>query len=317
MHLTDQFLEGIITRSTGSWYTVRLHDGSRVECRLRGKLRLKGVRTTNPVAVGDKVKIECAQNNTGNFIVAVMPRKNYIIRKATKLSKSAHIIAANLSEVWIMASLALPRTSRGFIDRLLITAEAYHIPAAILFNKIDIYNSDLMHSLHQITELYTTVGYRCYHISALTGIGIDGLRNELAGKIVLITGHSGVGKSQFLNTLDPSLNLKTCELSLYHERGKHTTTFAELFELKNGGMIIDTPGIAEFSLTGFDRKEVWERFPEMRAVSSECRFNNCTHITEPGCAVKNALQAGQINRERYKSYLSIVNDEELDEKEWE
>ncbi|HSW68346.1 MAG TPA: ribosome small subunit-dependent GTPase A, partial [Bacteroidales bacterium] len=297
-------MEGIVTRSTGSWYTVRLSDGNRIECRLRGKIRLKGMRTTNPVAVGDNVKIERGKNSTDSFITALMPRKNYIIRKATKLSKSAHIIAANLHEVWIMASLAFPRTSRGFIDRLLITAEAYHIPAAILFNKIDIYDSTLMRSLHHVTQLYTNIGYKCYHLSALAGTGVDELRNELAGKIVVISGHSGVGKSQLLNALDPSLNLKTSELSLYHERGKHTTTFSELFELKNGGMIIDTPGIGEFSLTNFDRKEVWERFPEMRAVSNGCRFNNCTHILEPGCAVKIALHDGRISPERYESYLS-------------
>lgn len=310
-------MEGIVTKSTGSWYTVRLDDGTRVDCRLRGKFRTAGIRTTNPVAVGDRVVIIMEPGKKTGAITAIKPRHNYIIRRSIKLSKASHIIAANIDQAWLIATLALPRTSTGFIDRFLITAEAYHIPACLIFNKLDIYNERQIADLEQLTALYESIGYRCYSASALRGDGIKELREALKEKITLLSGHSGTGKSAIINAIEPGLKLKTGELSHYHQKGKHTTTFAEMFELSFGAFIIDTPGIQEFSLTDFDRKEVWERFPEMRAVSHDCQFNNCTHTHEPKCAVKEGLETGIISKMRYNSYLSILSDEELDIYEWE
>lgn len=309
--------EGIITRSTGSWYTVRLHDGQRTECRLRGKLRMKGVRTTNIVAVGDHVVIEPEEGKNTALITRIIPRKNYIIRRSTRLSKAAHIIAANLDEVWLIITLALPATSFGFVDRFLVTAEAYHIPAVLIFNKIDLYDDATLSRMNDLASLYISIGYPCYFVSAITGEGVDQLIERIALKVVLLSGHSGVGKSALINRIEPGLGLKTGEISYYHEKGKHTTTFAEMFELQNGGFIIDTPGIKEFSLTDFDRNEVWERFPELRAVSSYCKYYNCTHTHEPGCEVKRRVETGLISAQRYKSYISIINDEEFSISEWD
>ena len=308
---------GVVTKSTGSWYTVRLDDGKRIECRLRGRFRNKEIRTTNPVAVGDMVQVQIEQDENQGSIVGIQARSNYIIRRSIKLSKASHIIAANVDQAWLITTLAMPRTSTGFIDRFLITAEAYHIPACLVFNKFDIYNRQQELELKQLTELYESIGYKCYISSAIRGDGIVALRGALRNKTTLMSGHSGTGKSAIINAIEPGLNLKTGELSQYHQKGKHTTTFAEMFELSFGAFIIDTPGIGEFSLTDFDRKEVWERFPEMRAVSMDCQFNNCTHTHEPKCAVKNALTEGRISMMRYKSYLSILNDEELDINNWE
>lgn len=310
-------MEGTITKSTGSWYTVRLPDGKRVDCRLRGKFRTSDIRTTNPVAVGDKVKIVLENGKETGAITAIEPRNNYIVRRSVKLSKASHIIAANIDQAWLIATLAFPRTSIGFIDRFLITAEAYHIPACLIFNKLDLYNKQLQETLDHVMDIYQSVGYKCYASSALRGDGIEELREALKGKSTLISGHSGTGKSAIINAIEPGLNLRTGEISHYHLKGKHTTTFAEMFELSFGAFIIDTPGIQEFSLTDFERVEVWERFPEMRAISMDCHFNNCTHTHEPKCAVKKGLETGLINRIRYNSYLSILNDEELDINEWE
>lgn len=310
-------MDGTITKSTGSWYTVRLDDGRRLDCRLRGKFRTTGIRTTNPVAVGDKVSVEMESSKTTGLIKTISKRNNYIIRRSVKLSKASHIIAANIDQAWLIATLAMPRTSTGFIDRFLITAEAYHIPAGLVFNKVDIYDNKQLADLSQLISVYELIGYKCYVASALRGDGIEKLKAELKGKTTLLTGHSGTGKSAILNAIEPGLNLKTGEISQYHQKGKHTTTFAEMFELSFGAFIIDTPGIQEFSLTDFDRKEVWERFPEMRAVSHECQFNNCTHTHEPKCAVKKGLEEGNISKMRYNSYLSILRDVELDINDWE
>ncbi len=309
-------MEGIITRSTGSWYTVRLDDGTRIECRLRGKLRLKDLRTTNVVAVGDRVAVEQEPDTATGLITSVLPRNNYIIRRSIRLSKAQHIIAANIDEAWLIATLAYPATSLGFIDRFLVTAEAYHIPACLIFNKYDLYDFEKLARVHELAERYSAIGYPSFFSSTLLGEGIETLRNRLVAKTVLLSGHSGVGKSALINSIEPGLNLRTGEISSYHEKGKHTTTFAEMFELVSGGFIIDTPGIKEFSLTDFDRSEVWERFPEMRAVSDGCKFHNCTHTHEPDCEVKRQLMAGLISRERYSSYMSILNDEEFDINEW-
>lgn len=310
-------MEGTVTKSTGSWYTVRLDTGDRIECRLRGKFRTSEIRTTNPVAVGDRVSIELEKGKDTGAITSIAPRHNYIVRRSVKLSKASHIIAANIDQAWLIATLALPRTSVGFIDRFLITAEAYHIPACIVFNKLDLYDDHLLESLQQMMRIYQSVGYKCFTASALRGDGIEELRSALKGKTTLISGHSGTGKSAIINAIEPGLKLRTGEISQYHLKGKHTTTFAEMFELSFGAFIIDTPGIQEFSLTDFDRREVWERFPEMRAISLDCQFNNCTHTHEPKCAVKKGLESGIISKMRYNSYLSILNDEELDINEWE
>jgi ribosome biogenesis GTPase / thiamine phosphate phosphatase len=310
-------LEGIITKSTGSWYTVRLEDGARIDCRLRGKFRTTGIRTTNPVAVGDQVSIVMEPGKPTGAITAIGTRNNYIIRRSVKLSKASHIIAANIDQAWLITTLAMPRTSIGFIDRFLITAEAYHIPACLVFNKLDLYDTKLLDYLKQLTSLYESIGYKCYETSALRGDGIPELRSALEGKTTLLSGHSGTGKSAIINAIEPGLNLRTKEISQFHKKGKHTTTFAEMFELSFGAFIIDTPGIQEFSLTDFDRQEVWERFPEMRAVSRDCQFNNCTHTHEPKCAVKNGLDDGTISKLRYNSYLSILSDKELDINDWE
>ncbi|NLN96651.1 MAG: ribosome small subunit-dependent GTPase A [Bacteroidales bacterium] len=310
-------MEGIVTKSTGSWYIVKLDDGTRVECRLRGKFRTGEIRTTNPVAVGDRVRITMEAGKNTGVISEIKPRHNYMIRRSIKLSKASHIIAANIDQAWLVTTLAMPRTSIGFIDRFLITAEAYHIPATIIFNKIDIYDKAIMDILRKYKELYESIGYKCFAVSALRGDGIDDLKNELKGKTTLLSGHSGTGKSAIINSIEPGLDLRTSEISAYHHKGTHTTTFAEMFELSFGASIIDTPGIQEFSLTDFEHNEVWERFPEMRAISMGCQFNNCTHTHEPRCAVKQALENGTISRIRYQSYLSILNDEELDINEWE
>lgn len=289
----------------------------RIDCRLRGKFRTTEIRTTNPVAVGDRVRITQEEEKDTGAIVAILPRHNYIIRRSVKLSKASHIIAANIDQAWLITTLAMPRTSIGFIDRFLITAEAYHIPACLVFNKLDLYDTESLHALENIKALYESTGYPCYTVSALRGDGIEELKAALHGKITLLSGHSGTGKSAVINAIEPGLGLRTGEISWYHQKGKHTTTFAEMFELNADTFIIDTPGIQEFSLTDFDRREVWERFPEMRALSPGCQFSNCTHTHEPKCAVKKGLEEGTISKIRYQSYLSILNDEELDINEWE
>lgn len=309
MPSNDRSLEGIITKSTGSWYLVRLEDTRIVPCKLKGNLRMKGIKTTNPVAVGDHVELDYSPNERIGVIKKILKRRNYIIRKSTKLSKISHIIAANIDQAFLIATLILPRTSTGFIDRFLVTAEAYHIPAGIIFNKIDLYDDALARQHEELVRLYQGIGYLCFGTSAVTGQGLDELSSALKGNTTLLSGHSGVGKSALINVLEPGLNLKTAEVSAYHLKGVHTTTFAELFKLSLGGYIIDTPGIREFGLIDFSKEEVAERFPEMRAMMHECQFHNCTHVHEPNCAVKRALQEGRIDPGRYRNYLSIYHGE--------
>ncbi len=305
-------MNGIVVKSTGSWYTVLTDDNTLCNCRLKGQFRIHGIRTTNPVAVGDHVVFEWEGQEENGVIRAIEPRTNYIIRRSINLSKSSHIIASNIDRLYIIASIILPRTSTGFIDRLLVTAEAYHIPAAIVFNKIDIYTEEANQRCAELMNLYSSLGYPTYAVSSLTGTGIDMLREELRGKVNLFAGHSGVGKSAMINALDPLLKIKTGEISSYHNKGMHTTTFAEMHPLSFGGFMIDTPGIKEFGLVHFESQEVGERFPEFRALLHECRYNNCTHVHEPGCAVKLALDQGKIHTERYRNYLGLLNDENLD-----
>jgi len=310
-------VKGIVIKSTGSWYTVMNEQKELCNCRLKGQFRVHGIRTTNPVSVGDHVTFESEGTEDNGVITGIDPRSNYIIRRSINLSKSSHIIASNIDRLYIVASIMLPRTSSGFIDRLLVTAEAYHIPAALIFNKTDIYTPQANERAAELMELYSSLGYPSYAVSALEGTGLDALRRVLAGKVNLFSGHSGVGKSALINALDPLLTIKTGEISSYHSKGMHTTTFAEMHPLSFGGYLIDTPGIKEFGLVHFESQEISERFPEFRALLSGCRYNNCTHVHEPGCAVKLALDEGKINAERYHNYLGLLNDENLDATDYE
>jgi ribosome biogenesis GTPase / thiamine phosphate phosphatase len=298
---------GTVTRSTGSWHIVSDEHGTPLPCKLKGNFRIKGIRTTNPVAVGDRVEVELQDGQNMGVITRVMDRHNYIIRKATKLSKESHIIAANIDQLIIVATLAFPRTSTGFIDRVLVTAEAYHIPAIIVFNKTDLYRDELIEWLNDTEEIYLDVGYPCLRVSAKTGEGIEDFKSVLKDKVSLVSGHSGVGKSTLINVIQPGLNLKIMKISAYHLKGQHATTFPEMHRLSFGGFIIDTPGIREFGLTDFNKQEVAERFPEMRALMHLCRYSNCTHTHEPGCEVLKAVEAGRIHPSRYDNYLSIFN----------
>ena len=277
---------------------------------------MDGIRSTNPIAVGDHVEFFVPDDPKDSVITGIEPRTNYIVRKSINLSKSAHIIASNIDRLYIVASIMLPRTSTGFIDRLLVTAEAYHIPAAIVFNKIDIYTVEAQARCEELITLYSSIGYPCFKVSALTGSGISALMKELAGSVNLFTGHSGVGKSALITALDPGILIKTGEISAYHNKGMHTTTFAEMHPLSFGGFIIDTPGIKEFGLVHFESQEIGERFPEFRALLHQCKYNNCTHVHEPGCAVIHALETGLIHPERYHNYLGLLTDENLDEPEY-
>jgi ribosome biogenesis GTPase / thiamine phosphate phosphatase len=313
----EKTYKGVVIRSTGSACNVMGASGEVVECRLKGNFRIKGIRSTNPLAVGDRVTYTFNESDKVGLINSIDDRQNYIIRKATRLSKQSHIIAANIDQAVVMVTLASPRTSTGFIDRFLVTAEAYHIPAALVFNKMDLISGNQAVTLNNLTQLYESLGYRCYRTSALQKSGIEEVRALLKGKVSLISGHSGVGKTALINAVEPGLLRKVGVISDYHQKGKHTTTFAEMLPLSEGGFIIDTPGIKEFGLVNFDKQEIAERFPEMRNLMHQCQFNNCTHVHEPGCAVKTALAKGLINNTRYNNYISIINDEYFDETEWD
>lgn len=298
---------GLVIKNTGSWYQVKTDDGALVECKIKGNFRLKGIRSTNPVAVGDRVSIEENREGTA-FIVSIDERENYIIRKASNLSKESHILAANIDQALLVVTVNHPQTSLVFIDRFLATAEAYRIPVKLIFNKIDLYDEDDTDLLHGIIDLYTYIGYGCLVVSAVTGEGIDSLRELLHDKVSLVAGNSGVGKSSLINLILPGLNLKTGAISQSHHKGMHTTTFSEMFPLPGGGYIIDTPGVKGFGTIDFAPEEVAHFFPEIFKFSSDCRFGNCTHRHEPGCAVLKALEEHRISESRYASYLSIIDD---------
>lgn len=307
---------GLVVKSTGSWYSVRLENEKTVECRLKGKIRLDGRKSTNPVTVGDSVEVESGDDS--NFVIAsIHPRKNYIIRKSVNLSKQVHIIAANMDQACLIATVVAPRTSLGFIDRFLVTAEAYSIPAIIIFNKKDILDEALRQYQDEIMKMYQNIGYDCYAVSSFEHEDIIQLRELLKNKTTLLSGHSGVGKSTLVNAIEPSLNLKTGDISIAHLKGTHTTTFAELHALSFGGNVIDTPGIKELGLVEIKPEELGHYFPEIRERMNACKFNNCKHVNEPHCAIRQAVDVGEIYPERYNSYLGILHGEEMDWNEWE
>lgn len=304
-------MKGVVIKSTGSWYTVLTKNGTVLECRIKGLFRIKGIKTTNPIAVGDNVEFEKEEDGRG-VIHAIEERKNYIIRKSINLSKQSHIIAANVDQAFLVVTLALPRTSAGFIDRFLLTAEAYHIPTSIIFNKVDLFEEkESMKELDDFISIYETIGYKCYKVSATEKIKIETLKKLTQDKVTLISGHSGVGKSALVNAMDKNLNLREGEISGVHFKGKHTTTFAEMHLLSYGGFIIDTPGIKELGLVDMEKEEISDYFPEMRAIRNNCKFNNCLHLNEPKCAVMEAVEKGKIAQSRYNSYVGIMSGEEL------
>ena len=302
-------MKGLVIRNTGSWYTVRTDDGRWIDSKIKGVFRLKGIRTTNPVAVGDRVEIVENQEGTA-FITKIEERKNYIIRRASNLSKQAHIIAANIDQAMLIVTVNYPVTTTIFIDRFLATAEAYRIPVRLVFNKIDRYNEDDKEYLQGLITLYTTIGYPCSTVCALSQEGMEALKGELKGKITLLSGHSGVGKSTLINQLVPGIGLRTGEISEYHNKGMHTTTFSEMIALPEGGYLIDTPGIKGFGTIDMEEAEVSHYFPEIFKMAANCRFGNCTHRHEPGCAVLEAVKEHLISESRYKSYLNILDDKD-------
>jgi ribosome biogenesis GTPase len=302
-------MKGLVIKNTGSWVTVRLEDGTAVNCKMRGVLRLKGLRCTNPVAVGDRVQVE-DKGGDAPVVGDIEPRRNYIIRRASNLSKEFQIIAANLDQAVLVATLTNPETSTTFIDRFLATAEAYQVPAVLAFNKIDLLETEEWRNrLDELKSLYESIGYPVITMSAATGEGADALRAQLAGKMSLLSGNSGVGKSSIINLLVPDAHVKVGDVSHTHHKGMHTTTFSELLDLPGSGAIIDTPGVKAFGTIDFERAEVAHYFPEIFRISDECRFNNCTHTHEPGCAVLAAVEQGTIAASRFTSYLSILDED--------
>ena len=293
-------------KSTGSWYSVRMADGEVVECRMKGKFRMKGIKTTNPVAVGDVVDVE--EKPDGAVIAAIRDRKNYIIRRATNLSKQAHIIAANVDVAMLVVTVRHPETSTVFIDRFLASAEAYRIPAVLVFNKMDLYDEEDTLLMRALEQVYRGVGYECVETSAETGEGVERVRELMRGQVTVLSGLSGVGKSSLVNRVEPGLRLKVAEISDAHDTGRHTTTFAEMFPLSFGGYIVDTPGIRAFGLVGMERGEISHYFPEIFKCAAGCRYNNCTHVHEPGCAVIAAVEAGEISESRYFSYTNLLEE---------
>lgn len=307
-------MEALIIKNTGSWYVARADDGAEIDCKIKGNFRLKGIRSTNPIAVGDRVNISVNDSGTA-FITDILPRKNYIIRRASNLSKESHILASNLDQALLIVTLFHPTTSLTFIDRFLATAEAYRVPAIIVINKIDLLTeSEDIELLDAVSYLYKSIGYKVVTTSAKTGDGIDALRSLLRGKTTLISGNSGVGKTTLINDLIPGLDLRTAAISEVHDTGTHTTTFSEMFQLPgdDGGSLIDTPGVRGFGTIEMDEYEASHFFPEIFKIGADCRFNNCTHTHEPHCAVIKALEDGLIAQSRYTSYLSILEDSNPD-----
>jgi len=307
--------KGIVIKSTGSWYTVKTEEGNLIESRIKGNLRLKGIRSTNPIAVGDQVELtETKEDNNAEglsvgLISKIFPRKNYIIRKSPNLSKESHIIAANIDQAFLIVTIQYPVTTTTFIDRFLVSAEAYRIPCHVIFNKIDLYNEEQIDLMNSLIEIYENAGYLCLKISAKMNIGIDDLKSMMVNKTNVFSGHSGVGKSTIINILHPFGNLKTGEISEAHYSGKHTTTNSEMYEFEFGGFIIDTPGIKGFGVLEMEKEEISHYFPEIFKLLNECQYYNCTHTHEPHCAVKKSVEEGKIALSRYQSYLGLLEGE--------
>jgi len=298
--------KGLVIKSTGSHYRVLYGEGNIIECTIKGKFRVRELRTTNPVAVGDNVLFEIEKSENTGIITELLDRRNYILRKASNLSREYQIIAANLDHVFLMITIILPETPVEFIDRFLITAEAYRIPASLIINKTDLYGEEENTKMEHLSSVYRKIGYECFSISVKNNAGLDVLSEKMREKISLISGNSGVGKTTLLNTFNPSLNLKTEEVSDYHKQGKHVTTFPEMHRMPFGGYLIDTPGIRGFGVVDMERNEIYHFFPEIFRISRDCRFYNCLHLDEPGCAVRNAVEAGIVDPLRYRSYVSIL-----------
>ena len=303
-------MKGVVLKSTGSWYQVRsFESGELFNCRIKGKFRVAGIKSTNPIAVGDVVHFHLEDYQEGQGIIsAIQDRKNYIVRKSVNLSKQVHIIASNMDQALLVTTLAQPMTSTGFMDRFLSTAEAYSIPTIIVFNKIDLYDEEEMMELEYREAVYSAIGYKVLKTSAMQGIGVEKLKEKLKDKTTLLSGHSGVGKSTLVNAVEPNLDLRTGTVSLSHRKGQHTTTFAEMHPLRIGGDVIDTPGIKGFGMVNMKKEEISHFFPEIFALSEQCRFHNCMHLNEPQCAVKSALEENKMAPTRYESYLNQLND---------
>ena len=305
-------MRGIVYKSTGSWYAVLGQDGQMHECRIKGKFRVQGIKSTNPVAVGDVVQFELEQSGDTphGVIFDIVERRNYMIRKSVNLSKQTQIIAANIDQALLLITLNNPPTLTPFIDRFLVTAEAYDIPVVMVFNKMDSYSVEERFEVDYLLSLYRSIGYTCLMVSALTGDGVDALKRIMEGKTSLVSGHSGVGKSTLINTISPGLDLRTGAISLQHAQGTHTTTFAEMFDLSFGGRIIDTPGIKGFGVVDMEQDQIGDYFPEFFALKSQCKYHNCTHMEEPFCAVKTALDQDKLAWSRYKSYVQLMQRED-------
>lgn len=303
-------MKGLVTKSTGSWYQVRGEDGKSYDCRIKGKFRTKEIKTTNPIAVGDRVLFDLEPDQASGIIHTLEPRKNYIIRRSVNLSKQTQIIGANLDQALLLVTLASPPTSLGFIDRFLVTAEAYDIPAFLVFNKLDLFSQDGLEILQDYKAIYERIGYPCYEVSAIEGTNLQLLQSVLKDKVTLVSGHSGVGKSTLINQFVPDAVLRTGHISDWSDKGKHTTTFAEMIDLPFGGTLIDTPGIRELGVVDIEKHELSHFFPEMRRMLNQCKFNNCRHLNEPGCVVMQAVEDGEIDASRYESYLSIYHNED-------
>ena len=301
---------GTVVKSTGNLFIVKLDDGTKVRCGIRGRFRIKGIRATNPVAVGDRVNFEWEEDRKGGIITAIEERTNYIIRKSSNLSKEYQLLAANVDLAWLMISMILPRTLTPFIDRFLVSAEAYRIPVIILFNKTDLYGASEIEEMNSLSSIYSAIGYRCMYMSLQTKEGVSEVAEEMKGKVSIIAGNSGVGKSTLINVLDPTMRLKTGSISDYHQAGKHTTTFSEMFDLSSEIRIIDTPGIRGFGTIDIDRAELFHFFPEIFRASKSCHFHNCLHLHEPDCAVKSLVESGSISESRYINYLMMMEEEQ-------
>ncbi|TVZ58774.1 ribosome biogenesis GTPase [Flavobacteriaceae bacterium MAR_2010_105] len=314
-------MTGRVYKSTGSWYTVKTDLGTFYQCRIKGKFRIKGIKSTNPISVGDVVDFELETNNdeTTGLIHKIHDRKNYIVRKSVNLSKQTHVIASNIDQVFLLVTINNPPTFTSFIDRFLVTSEAYSVKTILLFNKLDMYDESALDEVKYLAHVYRKIGYECIGISATTGKNIDKVKALMKDKVSMFAGHSGVGKSTLVNAIEPELDLKTKEISEQHMQGQHTTTFAEMFDLSFGAKIIDTPGIKGFGIVDMDKEEVGDYFPEFFKLKQDCKFNNCLHIEEPKCAVKAALDKDELAYSRYRSYVQIIqgDDENYRTENWE